>query len=206
MRRSVLVAVALVGAVVTIAPPTEGSHGHVVPRDLRICVDSYATSADFAAIRPRLERLMRERVERHPNFGAAGYRQSRWFIEDGCPSQPALLLSGEKHPKNGGAPGLAGFTSVSSGVRAFVFLVPQVEIERMFGSLTYTTAFQEITCTSEDSCGEESTAFYVSPETFSNSDQKAADATLAKGLLETVGLELPFPLPAPRKPNTPASK
>lgn len=189
VRRLVLGTVIVVGSALTAAPIGLGSP-HAQVRNLDICVDSYDTSIDLSVVRSRLEGVVAQHVVTHPTFAVAGYLPTRWSIIEGCPSAPALLVSGERHPKNGGAPGLAGLTAAPSGLRAFVFVVPQSEIDRMFGDLDYTTSFQEITCASDDFCGEESTAFYVSPELLGG-DTAVGNAELVKGLLRAVGFELP---------------
>lgn len=199
LRRWILGTLAILGIAVTVAPP---SFGHIAsPTPLRVCVDGYATNPDLSGARGRLERVIRTHVATHPRFAAAGYQPGLLTVVEGCPVGPALLLSGAKHPKNGGAPGLAGLTSVPTGIRAFIFVVPDSEINRMFGSLSYSTASQEITCSTSDHCGEVSTAFYISHGLLLDSESASGEAALAKGLLEAVGLELPFPLPEPRVPQ-----
>lgn len=159
-------------------------------RDLRLCVDREGVDVDLAQVRGRLERAMRADIERHPRFGLAGFSPGRWSIAVGCPSPPALLRSGEKAVKNGGRPFIAGPVAQPSGFRTFVFIVPQAEIDRMFGPLPYQIAVQEHVC-SGDNCATVANAWYVSPETLARPASPVDP--VARGLVLGIGLEPPIP-------------
>lgn len=129
---------------------------------------------------------MRAQIETHPRFAIAGFRPGRWSITIGCPTAPALLRSGYKAVKNGGRPIIAGPVAVPSGFRTFVFVVPQSEIDRMFGGLSYQIAVQEHVCAG-DACATVANAWYVSPETLA---QPAGPRdSVGRGLVLAIGLE-----------------
>jgi len=195
IRRSFLLAVAVLGLTIALVPQPLLQASSV--RDLRICVDRVGALADLpsAAYREmirRLERVMRDEVTHHRLFTVAGYGADRWSITSECPTSPALLTSGQPHPKNGGNPGLVGRVVAPTGVRAYVFIVAQDEIDRMFGTLAFNVAWQELVCV-QTSCSEEATAFYVSPETLARSDGEYRHK-VALGLEHALGLEPVVPL------------
>lgn len=159
-------------------------------RDLRMCVDRQGVDLDLTQVRGRLERAMRTQVEGHPRFGFAGFQPGRWTITVGCPSAPALLQSGEKAVKNGGRPFIAGPVTEPSGFRTFIFVVPQAEIDRMFGALPYQIAVQEHVCSGDD-CATVANAWYVSPETLTS--PSLPGDPVARGLVLGIGLEPPIP-------------
>ncbi len=160
-------------------------------RELRVCVDQDGTSVNLMQVRGRLERAMRAQVETHPRFTSVGFMPARWSIKVGCPSAPALLRSGEKAVKNGGRPIIAGPVQEPSGFGVFVFVVPQGEIDRMFGQLPYQIAVQEHVCQG-DSCATTANAWYVSPETLFALPE-SADDRVGRGMVLGIGLEPPIP-------------
>lgn len=192
VQRALLLALTLAAAAIGVTVPGR-SDAVTVARDLRICVDSVPGGADLQDARVRIERVMRADVLTHPRFRVAGYDPARWSVTVGCPTAPALLASGRAYPKNGGVPGRVAVTAQPSGYRAFVFIVPAGDIDRMFGRLPFRVAPQEVTCVA-DSCGEVSTALYVSPATVAASDAPAGRQELAAGLVRAIGLEPPVPL------------
>jgi hypothetical protein len=189
-RRALLLGIAVVGLTIALLPQGE-LESHSV-RDLRICVDSVGVPVDLAIARSKLERVMRDHLTRHPMFGRAGYSPQRWTVVEGCPMQPTLLVSGQPHPKNGGAPGLLGRVDSPTGIRAYVFVVSQREIDRMFGRLEFRVAWQELICLGSH-CSEEATALYVSPETLAESSGREQSQML-RGVGQAIGLEPTVPL------------
>lgn len=120
IRRVALAAVALVGVLVAVSPGS--SHG---AQPLLICVDQAGTNVDLSDARRRIKDVMKRDVEEHPRFEAVGYSRASWSLRHGCPSAPSLLQSGDRHFKLGGS-ALIGRTDKASGVRAFVYVVPEV--------------------------------------------------------------------------------
>lgn len=192
-RRSLLACAAALSlailAVQSTSAPSSVEAGQV--RELRACVDQDGTNVNLAQVRGRLERAMRAQVETHPRFAFAGFMPGRWSIKVGCPSAPALLRSGEKAVKNGGRPIIAGPVQEASGFLVFVFVVPQTEIDRMFGELPYQIAVQEHVCQG-DSCATTANAWYVSPDTLFAVPEKPDDR-VGRGLVLGIGLEPPIP-------------
>lgn len=162
------------------------------PVDLRICVDSFATNVDLNQVRTRLERVLRSHVQHHERFAVAGYDAQRSWIVEGCPAGPALLLAGERHPKNGGRPTLSGLVSTPSGFRVFVFVVQPAEVDRMFGVLPFQHATQELVCEG-DSCRVIAVAWYVSLGTLGQYANPGSDNPVARALSLALGLEPPVP-------------
>ena len=166
-------------------------------RSLRICVDVSSISIagpnlPLTEALGRLERVMRTHVERHSRYASVGYRPGAWSITEGCPIAPTLLTSGGKALKNGGAPSGPSPVTVPSGFDLFVFVVTQTDMGRMFGDLPYQVAGQEVMC-KNDSCGDISNAWYVTPETLLRSDEQGPSNPVARGLLMGIGLDPVLP-------------
>lgn len=182
--------------VVARGPAPDLSVAGAQQRTLRMCVDQFNTSVSLSRARERLARVMRTHVEQHPRFAVAGFSAGNWILSEGCPQGPALLTSGEKHPKNGGNP-LTFPVDVPSGYRTFIFIVPQVEIDRMFGELPYQIAVQEHVC-GKDDCATVANAWYLSAETLGQAGEPGPNNAVARGLILGIGLEPPLP-PSPRE-------
>lgn len=189
--------IVLVAAAIAVLP--FGAVGATSERALRICVDKTQTSVDLPAATAKVERIVRSAVAVHPRFTALGYSTALLTVARGCPSAPALLASGSAHPKNGGRMDLLGLTAQPSGFQVFVFVVPSADVSRMFGSLPFRTAGQETVC-GRGSCGEVSTALYLDPDSLNGPDNGAGAQTIARGLIQAIGLEAVAPgQPRPSK-------
>lgn len=189
VRRRVLAALVVASwATALFAPQGASVASSALP--LRICVDQYGVSTDLNLARVRVEQLVRSNVIPHPQFAVARFDANNWSVTTGCPQAPTLLASGGRHPKAGGHATLAGLTTAPSGYRAFIFVVPQSDIDRMFGTLNFHVATQELTC-DRGACGSISSAYYVSPEMLLVTDRAEVVARVARGLVQSVGLEAP---------------
>lgn len=164
--------------------PAEGATARVP----RICIDRLGVDVALPETRRSLEQAMRLEIERHPRFALAGFQPGRWSIVEGCPAPPALLASGQSHPKAGGQPTFFGLTQQPSGIDLFIFVVPLSDVQRMFGSLPFQVADQEITCRG-DVCGAVSSALYLTPETL------RTFSAVTKGLAMGLGLDPVMPAP-----------
>lgn len=191
--RSIMVAALSAGLTYAALPWIAGMSGDqaaAAGRPLRLCIDVVGVEVDRVQARSRIEQVMRSQVERHPQFARVGFQPGAWTVDAGCPSEPALLRSGERHPKNGGRQTWDGLVTVPSGYAGFIFVVPQAEIRRMFGDLPFHVYGQEVMC-KRGSCGDVSNAIYVSPELLARAAGPDGAADLAQDLVHVIGLEPP---------------
>jgi hypothetical protein len=140
----------------------------VADRDrLRVCVD-------VARLDPSLRRQFAETarqaltmLQNEPLYLRAGYGAVPFVLDEGCPSSPVLLDSGDVHPKMGGNPFAVPRLEDPSPYQLFAYLVPESERARMFGPLLWPRHPHENVCVPWPGHGEEclevTAEVYVTP-------------------------------------------
>lgn len=175
---------ALLGLQSTVAadrPQFDNTRGVLLSsrENLRVCVEPEPSDArgDAAAnVRAALARLNGDE-----RFRAAGYDKPPWQAAADCPAPGGLLASGQRHVKAGGTYATGPVVSHPSPFRLFVYVVPTSEIERMFGSLPFHFAGQEVFC-QERQCATVTTALYVDADAIRNEDRLVTEIEQALGL------------------------
>lgn len=105
-------------------------------------------------------------------------------VNGGCPSNPYLLEPGARHPVFNGGGGPKPVAR-ASGYRAFVFVVDDQDITRVFGDSPARVAPQEMMCQG-DNCWEVAAALYLGPNDVTD------PARIEDGLLKVLGLVQPY--------------
>lgn len=151
--------------------------------DLQVCVESAPDETGGTAV-PRIQAALGA-LSHEPVF-AAGYGSLEPHVVLRCPQSASLLASGQRHVKAGGTFAAGSVTTDPSPYRLFVYVVPPAEITRMFGTLPFHFASQEVFC-ERGSCATVTTALYVDPLTLLD------DSRLAAELQQALGLRPPYP-------------
>lgn len=147
--------------------------------NLKVCVEpdpSDARGDAVAGVHGALARLNSDAT-----FRAGGYAEPAWQLARNCPEPGRLLVSGQRHAKAGGTYALGPEATNPSPFTLFVYVVSTAEIQRMFGSLPFHFAGQEVFC-QERQCATVTTALYVDKDTVSDQDRLVAELEMALGL------------------------
>lgn len=149
---------------------------------LQVCVEPAPYDTAAAAV-ARVGAVL-VALSREPVF-AAGFGASGTRVALRCPTAGSLFKSGQRHVKTGGTFAAGPTTTEPSPFRLFVYVVPALEISRMFGELPYHFASQEVFC-ERGSCATVTTALYVDQATLLD------DRRLLDELRQALGLREPY--------------
>lgn len=150
---------------------------------LALCIQPVAGSGLAADEVRALVQTTLPRVATHQYWAVAGLAVAPPVVEVGCPSEPYLLrpgaaMAGAKEVGTADLPRVAN----ASPYRVFVFILPEAQINAIFGVTASRAAVQELV-RDGGQCGEVSTGLYLSP-------QELRDPQVLTGLLErAIGLE-----------------
>jgi hypothetical protein len=148
---------------------------------LQVCIEDLveesATDSQKQAAEDALSRL-----EDHENWRAAGLDKDSPVVVVGCNAEPFLLSSGVSY-ENGGFSEFAGFPEVKepSKSRVMIFVLPDKQIDSMFGDSPLRIVGQEALCEGGQ-CATVTAGLYLKSSELTSAD-------LERSLAFAIGLE-----------------
>jgi hypothetical protein len=169
------------------SPPTQIKEGllSTTNRDrLALCVQAVGVdSALQAEAKSHIEKLLPQ-LEQHPNWALSGLEDTPPpVVDDGCPTADAALLRPGADVK-GGAPGSA--VAEPSPYQAFVFILPQSEIDRLFEGWPLRSVSQEL-------LREGDVGLPVTTGIYMSIEEIRSPSFLSDTMVKGIGLENPVP-------------